>query len=359
MTRIAIIFFIIVGLAFLITAGVYVFTVRMQSNTKIPSITKSEKEAFLYISHDGGAVWQPWDAARGIEPRLIEFKNGDPATLYIGTKNNGLWVSRNRGETFTRVIDPSGIINDKADIYDIAQSKNGDVLYLALFQNNHGRLIRLSENKAEEVSVTPLKEYGIFGVAVSPTDDRHISIASGDGNFLESVDGGISWETIAQTKEGIVRLLKHPTRMGKFWGLGNNNTLYSTETAGRLWYAYSNLVVDEKYTIQKVYDVVYSPLRASLLIGSDYGLAESFDNGKTWHSFKTPIPPKSTPITALAVHPRFREVFWIAAGSRVYRTDDGGITWERAHFPETIQSPITMLKVDSTDPKRIYAGLSK
>lgn len=356
-------FFIIIGvilvLSILLTILLFIVLPVSTPSQKQEDKKQTGDPAF-YVSSDGGNDWEALDASRGLMPLAFEFKKDDPAQFYIGTKAKGLWLARDRGHVITQVKEPKNVLSDTADIYGITQNAKGDALYLATYQDNYGRLIRLRENGADELYSVPIARYAIFGVIVSLKDDQHIWISSSDGNFLETVDGGKTWETIANIRESFKILIRHPVADGIFWAVTSGNKLYTTDSAGRAWYEHNQIsIADEEgrsVAIRTIYALEYNPYRRSLVAGTDYGVIESDDNGITWHGFRTPIPPTAIPITAERSHPLFGEVFWIGALNQIYRTDDSGITWSKHMLP--VQGTITMLQVDSSNPKRIYAGLS-
>ena len=195
---------------------------------------------------------------------------------------------------------------------------------------------------------------------VDQSDDRHIDIASGDGGFFETVDGGKSWEPISRTAEGLVRLLSHPSVPGKLWALGNKGTFYASDSGGRVWKEHKSISIDGGHAAKKIYEIKYNPLRHSVLAATDYGFIETADNGESWTAFRTIIPPNALAVTAVAPHPRFAEVLWMAADRQIYRTDDGGVTWTKGSFPQTLNDAVvSLLEVDENNPKRIYAGFSR
>ena len=101
----------------------------------------------------------------------------------------------------------------------------------------------------------------------------------------------------------------------------------------------------------------YHGARGSLMLATDYGLIETYNNGESWQDFQTPIPARSVPIQAIAIHPRLSEAFWMASNNQIFETEDGGITWK--HFILPVSQKIKLLIVNPTDPQTIYAGLTQ
>jgi len=358
MNKFLIVVGVIIVLAILLTILLFVVW-PISSPPKKTEDAKPEGNAALYVSTDGGSAWEALDSSRGLTPSVFEFKKNDPAQFYIGTKGKGLWLARDGGRTITQVKDPKNVLLDTADVYGISQDEKGDTLYLAVYQNNYGRVLRLRESGAEELYSVPIERYLVTGVLVGLKNEKKIWVSSSDGNFLESLDGGTTWEIIASTRESFKILIRHPTEDGTFWAVTEGNKLYTTDSGGRLWHERAKISIEDegqRAQAKVIYELEYNPYSRSLMAASDYGIIESIDNGKSWHTFRTPLPPASIHVTAVRSHPLFGEVFWVGASNQIYRTDDGGITWSKHLLP--VQGTITMLQVDSTNPKRIYAGLS-
>ena len=312
----------------------------------------------IFVSHDGGVEWSAVSGSEGIMPTVFEFKRGDTSKLYVGTEGQGLWVLDTGSQLFERVQDPDGILDSQASIYDIAQNGTGDTLYLAVFQKGRGRVIRLVETGSREIYTTSLERYGIFGLAVDFTDEKHIVLAGGDGGFFETRDGGTNkaWGVISRLREGIVRLEPSPTAPNTFWALGNERGIYSTVSGGLSWIAQPEIEINGN-GISEVNDMRYHGARGSLMLATDYGLIETYNNGESWQDFQTPIPARSVPIQAIAIHPRLSEAFWMASNNQIFETEDGGITWK--HFILPVSQKIKLLIVNPTDPQTIYAGLTQ
>jgi photosystem II stability/assembly factor-like uncharacterized protein len=326
-------------------------------NTHDTKTKEAGAEAGLLLSRDGGISWGIVEGSVSLEPLVAAFKE-DSSRLYVGTSGQGLWLSKENSFALERILDKSGVLLDTADIYSMAQSLDGRTLYLAVFQRNRGRVIRLNESGADEIYATPLDGYGVFDIVVDPLDSKHIVLGSGDGAFLESSDGGISesWEVVSRFREGILDIVERPTTSGTLFALGSKQGIYTTESYGRSWVARPQVKV-ARATVSRINDIKYHNARGSLILATDIGLLESYDNGSSWIAFQSPIPPGALDINAVESHPRFGEIVWMAAGNQIYRTDNGGVSWRQIELPT--KKTVSLLIVDPQNPTNIYAGLSE
>ncbi len=359
--RFVVIFAMFIGVAIVITIiSLFVWQSKGAATpSQKPMVgEKSVANAAVFVSEDGGDTWEALVGSGGLDILALQFRASDPEQLYVGTRGRGLWLLGKGTRALTPIEDPKKVLDLKSDIFDIAESSDGRVLYVALFQNSFGRIARIDENGAEEIYKNPLKSYGIFGVSLDGKDPPRIRAASGDGNFIAASDkvGARKWEVLSRTPDGIVKLITHTSRPDTLWAITQKGAFYVSNSGGRLWVEKLPIMIGDR-PAGVVRDGVYSSARASVILATDYGLIETTDDGTRWSAFQTPVPPGSKAITAVAAHPYFADVFWMASGNTVYHTDDGGVSWRVSSIPS--QKEISVLGVVGTNPKKIYAGTTK
>lgn len=101
-------------------------------------------------------------------------------------------------------------------------------------------------------------------------------------------------------------------------------------------------------------------IRANISIGN--GVYRSTDRGRTWTHLGL---DKTGRIGRIVVHPNDPDVAWVAALGHVYgpqqergvyRTTDGGETWEQVLFVDE-NTGASDLVIDPTNPRRLFAGM--
>ena len=94
-----------------------------------------------------------------------------------------------------------------------------------------------------------------------------------------------------------------------------------------------------------------SPANAAVMYaGTSAGLFVSQNAGESW-TFSSALPPGVGSI----VIDNAGQTLYAAAGGRVYRTSDGGVTWSKT----TLTSFPGVVAIDPDDPSRVYAGTTE
>jgi photosystem II stability/assembly factor-like uncharacterized protein len=223
------------------------------------------------------------------------------------------------------------------------------------------------------------------------------SVSAGDGIY-KSTDGGESWTNVGLPEsEHIVRILVHPSSgdtvfacaPGKLWSDSAERGVYKTTDGGRTWSlalkganlstGCSSLAMDPKNP-----DVLFAGMwdfrRKGWTFrsggdgpdaGSGSGLFQSADAGKTWTELTAKssagLPGKPWGRVEVVVAPSDPKVVYAlveSAQSALYRSADGGKTWEaRDRSQGMVWRPFYFgrLVVDPANPDRLFkpgGGLS-
>ena len=206
----------------------------------------------------------------------------------------------------------------------------------------------------------------IGAVSVAPSDESILYVGEGEntlrGNVSEGLegmwksdDGGRSWKNIGlKNTRHISRIVIHPTNpdivwvaaIGHLFGPNDERGVYKTTDGGKTWrktlFANANAgaveIVMEPNNPSTLYASTWNIRRTPYSLesgGPGSGLWKSTDGGETWANLmdKKGMPKKEVigniGITVSAVNPD-RVYALIECKSRgLYRSDDGGNTWEK------------------------------
>ncbi|WP_340065853.1 VPS10 domain-containing protein [Ascidiimonas aurantiaca] len=180
---------------------------------------------------------------------------------------------------------------------------------------------------------------------------RHVGY--GDGIY-RSKDGGNSWENMGLTKsEHISKIIVHPENsdmiwvavQGPLWKSGGDRGLYKSADGGKTW---NKTLGDDTWT--GVTDVVIDPRDPNRLYAATWqrhrtvaaymgggpgsGIYKSEDGGDTWEALKEGLPKSWMGKIGLAISPQQPDILYAAIEldrrtGAVYRSANRGATWEK------------------------------
>lgn len=318
-------------------------------------------DAGIFKSLDGGESWKlavrSSEALSPLPAGILSFAfhPGDPRVIYLGMKGGGLWVTKNAGETWAPIIDAKDALRSNSEIYSISIARSRPaVIYLAVFQENKGRLFRTVDGGItfDEMYAVPIERFGVFGVSVHPANPNHVVIATGQGGFLESKDGGVTWRVQKWFPDGLVRLLDNPGNAEELFVMTRGGELYRSQNRGLSWARLTGAYSHFDGATQ-IADIQIDPNQnATVYTASKFGLLRSVNSGNAWDPVNLIIPPEALPIRSVAVNPGDSRRVYAGVGSTIYFSEDGGERWRVLDLPTTL--PIRMIRIDPENPRTIY-----
>jgi|GEM_PF-2701377 len=323
------------------------------------------RDAGLYKTTDGGATWQP--ARQGLTFFPIRSLSADPlhaATLYAGTDFDGVWKTTDGGASWAPA--DSGLELDNVVIRILVDPQDTDVLYAVLAGGvglTAGNLYRSSDGGATwQVRddgiprYLPWSEY-IFGprsLAVDPEDPSRLYAGTLEEAYA-STDAGASWVTItANMPEDSVQALAmdphHANRLSAI--VGQEYYVYE----GGTWQKISQGTSYPNFGLWDTID--FHPNDAAVIYSAGQLFTKSTDAGVNW---SWDYDPDAGTVSASAFHPAAPDTVHAACSQTreqpggVYKTTNGGLAWMPAAEGITAV-PIGMVALDPQNPDTIYAG---
>lgn len=300
----------------------------------------------VWRSRDGGETWERVNKGMVMEStfRALVAHPGDPRRLLAGT-DDGCWQSRDGGDTWERVDAPMTGMHVWSLLIDPRRPERifAGTSPAAIFHSDDGgrRWRRLPVTMAMECAggaVVPRV------TCIIPDTQRPEGVYAGveiDGVY-RSEDGGESWTA---HNEGLTTLDIHglaalPAAGGappRLVATTNADIFISDDrgATGSGPSAWRPLQVNKSLPWGYCRGILTAP-DGTLFVGIGNGppgdvggLARSRDRGETWETVHLPVTPNST-IWLHATHAADPKLRYIASVSGyLYRSTDGGARWEK------------------------------
>jgi len=313
----------------------------------------------MYRSTNGGQSWFEEGANMHVDHHALEFAPSQPTRVYNGN-DGGLYRSDDRGATWVKLYDqPSN------QFYAI-EIDPADPTRLYGGTQDNGTL-RTADGSADGWE-------RIFGgdgftVIVDHTDSDVIFVEYQYGNLYRSTNGGASFSWAMNGIDGGDRMNWHtPVVMDPvnpdvlYYG---SHRVYKTTDGADSWQVVSGDLTNGNQgagfgTITTLAIAPSSP--AQVYAGTDDGNVWAYRpfSGQ-WVNISAGLPVRW--VTDLAVHPTqpatvyatFSGLRWQEPISHVYRTTDGGLTWQdvSGNLPE---APVQSILIDPENPATLVVA---
>ncbi len=272
-----------------------------------PDVVYAGTSDGVYKSTDGGLLWNASNEGLppGIRVQVVTINPKTPDVVYIGTdagvyrSDDGAqrWVAANRGLAgrFVRAV----VVDPVAPVNTVYAAVSRQGLYKSTDSGQNWTLV--SDEFADKLILT---------LTINPLLPTTLLAGTGRGVF-RSDDGGMTWVAVNQ-------------------GL--------TNTVVRL------LAVDPQRK-----DTVYA--------GTEWGVFKSTDAGDTWVAINQGLA--DTNVLVLSASPERLDTLYVGIwSSQIYRSDDGGLHWQRVTENLVRDAQITALVVVSAvgEADELYAG---
>lgn len=241
-------------------------------------------------------------------------------------------------------------------------------------------------------------------LAIAPSDTMQVWLGTGEPNsrnsiepgcgVFKSTDGGITWKSMGLEKtQHIGRIVVHPTNpsvvyvaaLGAAWSANPERGLYKTTDGGQTWRLVKS-VSDRAGFI----DVQMHPTNPDILLAASWervrgpyflrsggpgsALWKTTDGGATWteikgggwpETMKGRISPRFAPSNPNVVYAMVEADSirgWPAQAGQarqrlangLYRSTDGGATWEKMNDANTRPFYYSQVRVHPTNPDRVW-----
>ena len=264
------------------------------------------------------AAEQPWQPVGpdGGTVRSLAIDPRDPDRIFLGTSAGNLYLSTDKGASWSRFARPG--------------------------------------NSAEMV---------LDHIVIDPADPRNIFVAawnaqlpSSDGELYRSKDGGKSWEIVPDLHGKSLRALSIAASDPKILVVGALDGIYRSRNGGHDW---ERISPENHAEIKNVESVAIDPVNPDVIYAGTWHLPwKTEDGGKTWHSIKKGVIDDSD-VFSIVIDPSQPANLFISACSGIYRSESAGEMFRKMQGIPYSARRTRMLQMDPTDHNVVYAGTTE
>lgn len=309
----------------------------------------------IFKSFDKGDEWRQkgllvvtggLSSLEGINIKKLFFDPSDNSAIYAKVQSRGIMYTYNGGENW---LQPRQL--NSGDINTLAiDPKNKCVIYVSV-----GKRVLKSVDCSRSYQEIYLdsRDIQIHSIAVNPSKNLHIYLGTSKGDFIRSIDGGTSWNTIFNLRSSVNKILINPQESNALYAILKNGISKSTN-GGNEWESLNDGL--KKYSGgTDISDIILNPSKSnSLLLLNKYGIMKTDDGGTSWIPYNLITPPLSTKIYAVGINPKNENEIYYGTASTFYKTSDGGENWTVKRLPSAART--SSLLVDPINPSIIYLG---
>src|SRR5579859_5615571 len=271
----------------------------------------------LWISaaHAAEQPWQPVGPDGG-NVRSLAIDPKDPDRIFLGTSAGNLYLSTDRGVSWSRFARPG--------------------------------------NSAEMV---------LDHIVIDPSDPRNMIVAGwnaqlpdSDGDLYRSHDAGKTWEIVADLHGKSLRALSMAASDPKIVVVGALDGIYRSRNSG---HDFERISPVNHAEIKNVESIAIDPVNPDVIYAGTWHLPwKTEDGGKTWHNIKKGVIDDSDVFSIVIDRAQPANIF-ISACSGIYRSDSAGELFRKIQGIPYSARRTRMLQMDPTDHNIVYAGTTE
>lgn len=285
--------------------------------------------------------------------------------VYAASVGHSCWFSRNLGETWQRANTHSGGMYNECRIWSL--SVHPDLPGEVLAGTDDGLYRWVETDKRWNYIPSPMDGLHILKVAQSPHDPNFILAGTRPAELFCSRDNGVTWNRLAMgnrieapyiNTNRVTSIKFDPRDRNTIWVTIEIDGLWRTCDAGETWSKLGADLPDEDVHNIEIADF---PHERWILAATEVGLFRSRDNGVSFHKIDIPGLPYHY-FRCLTKRADNNGVMFLSIGDRpsgdssmLLRTRDFGETWEPVSLPSPPNTTIWNVYSGPADPNLVFA----
>jgi len=204
----------------------------------------------------------------------------------------------------------------------------------------------------------------IASIALHPTNPNIMYVATNDAVY-KTRDGGQSWEQFpAFSSRRVTTLAIDPQLPATTYAGTMGDAVYKSPDGGQHWLPHN---VGLKEHVSYVNQFVFHPVQnETIYLATTVGVFRTTDGGRTWEEQMAGMKEVHI-VVALAMDPKNAHLLYAGTTGGAYRSRDGAASWQKVNkglIPEDVLDAslalgVNTLLVDPVNSNIVYAGTTK
>jgi len=305
------------------------------------------------------AAEQPWQPVGpdGGTVRSLAIDPKDPDRIFLGTSAGSLYLSTDKGASWSRFARPGNSAEMVLDhiVIDPADSRNIFVAaWNAQLPNSDGDLYRSKDGGKSWEIVPDLHGKSLRALSIAASDPKILAVGALDGIY-RSRNGGHDWERISPENHAEIKNVESiaidPTNPDVIYA-GTWHLPWKTEDGGKTWHNIKKGVIDDS----DVFSIVIDPSQpANLFISACSGIYRSESAGEMFRKIQG-IPYSARRTRMLQMDPTDHNVVYAGTTEGLWKTTDAGVTWKRMTGSNIVVNDVL---IDPRRPSRVLLATDR
>jgi photosystem II stability/assembly factor-like uncharacterized protein len=296
---------------------------------------------------------QPKGDIDGLSVNNLSFDANNRDIIYLSAAS-GIYKTEDAGATWRQIL--TGI-----SVYDVVTDPNAtDVVYAAGLAGRNGKIIRSADGGSTwtDLYTEPSRSTAVSSITVSKVNSKLLLAGLASGEIIRSMDQGQTWQAVTDLQDAMVRIRFYDT--STVYAVTLTKGVAKSTDQGTNWTSLSTPQIQIPTTgsssIRRYLDVSFDQkLKGVIFVSTDQGVIRTVDDGATWSVMYLPVRNTTLISTAVAVSPLDSNTLYAAVGSTVFKSTNGGVSWETNKLP-TGQT-VRQILINPETPNVIYLGM--